>query len=526
MDSHKQAKDLLGFECVLPTEQNARLIMEWRNDSQALKMSFNSSPKQWPAFFAEFLSDYYSLSNLPPLFVLKNGQRVAFLRFRPAENPINPLRKTCEISINVAPEFRGRGIGKLTLEQVKKWIEKQGYDDIYAEILQENRPSQKIFEQTGYIKIAQTEKKSIFSDKKTPIFCYLVSLTPARNSSQAKVFIIAEAGSNWRMGTPESDWLMAKALIHAAVDAGVDAVKFQTYRPDTIYVKNAGSSDYLSEAGIKKDIHSIFSDLAMPYDMIPKLSELCHQQGVQFMSTAFSPADFAAVDPYVTTHKIASYEIGHIRLIELAARSGKPLILSTGASLEGEIAWAVETFRANGGTHLTLLQCTAKYPADIDSMNLKALDWMRYRFQTPTGLSDHSRHPLYAPIAATTLGASVIEKHFTLDNNLPGPDHAFALTPNELKEMVKAIRSIEAMLGTGYKKVLESEQELRSFAKRGLQAIQDIAVGDILQEGVNIDILRPGKQTIGVHPGFLKEIEGKPAKRAIPYGTGVRPGDW
>lgn len=515
-----------GFECAFPIEEHARLVMEWRNDPATLQMSFNKQPKEWPEFFSEFQSAYFSLSDLPPLFVLEQGQRVAFLRFRSAESPINSTRRACEVSLNVAPFARGRGIGMRSLLQLKPWIERQGYDDICAEILSDNQRSQKVFEQAGFTKAFESTKCSPSDGRVIPFYTYLCSLTPTWQANKSKVFVIAEAGSNWRVGSPERDWQMAKTLIHVAVDAGADAIKFQTYRPDTIYVKNAGFCDSLADAGMKEDIHSIFSDLAMPYEMIPRLSVYCKQQGIEFMSTAFSPADFVAVDPFVSIHKIASYEIGHLRLLELAGRSKKPLILSTGASVEEEIAWAVDTYRANGGSHLTLLQCTAKYPADGASMNLKAIEWMRYRFHAATGLSDHSRHPVYAPTAAVALGATVIEKHFTLHNALPGPDHAFALTPTELKEMVTAIRSVEKMLGSGLKKVLDAEEELRLFAKRGIQAIVDIAPGDILEEGVTIDILRPGKQPIGVHSRYLIDIEGKPAKRSIPYGSGIQHGDW
>src|SRR5690242_12380030 len=141
----------------------------------------------------------------------------------------------------------------------------------------------------------------------------------------SKTFIIAEAGSNWRMGTFSRDMKMAKALIDVAADADADAVKFQTYRPETVYVSNPGDSDYLSETGIKESVTEMFKDLSMPYEMIPLLSEHCKKRNIQFMSTPFSIADAKAIDPYVTIHKIASYEISHPRLIEFVAKTGKPL---------------------------------------------------------------------------------------------------------------------------------------------------------------------------------------------------------
>jgi N-acetylneuraminate synthase len=342
----------------------------------------------------------------------------------------------------------------------------------------------------------------------------------------SRVFVIAEAGSNWRMGTPARDFKMACALIDAAADAGADAVKFQTYRADRLYVRNAGDSDYLAAAGIREPIAEILRDLEMPYELIPRLAERCRERGVLFLSTAFAPEDFRAVDPFVNTHKIASYEISHLRLIELAARSAKPLVLSTGASAEDDVAWAVSTFRANGGRELCLLQCTARYPAPPDSLNLTAIRRLAERFGVPAGLSDHSRDPVHAPVAAVALGARVIEKHFTLDKRLPGPDHAFAVTPAELRQLVLAVREAEAMLGTGRKEVLPAETELARFARRGLQATRGIRCGEPLREGVNVEALRPGKQRLGLHPRHLPELEGRKATRDIPEGDGIQPGDY
>lgn len=341
-----------------------------------------------------------------------------------------------------------------------------------------------------------------------------------------RVFIIAEAGSNWRMGTKKRDLAAARTLIEAAAEAGADAVKFQTYRPETVYVTNAGASDYLSAAGISDDIHEIFADLAMPYEMIPELMKHAQLHGIKFMSSPFSVADFDAIDPYVEAHKIASFELSHLRLLERAARSKKPLFLSCGASNVRDITWAVDTFHAAGGKDLVLLQCTSKYPAPASSLNLRVIPWLRQRFNLPVGLSDHSREPTTAPIAAVALGAHVIEKHFTLNNNLPGPDHAFAITVPELRELVRQIRLTEQMLGSADKVIQEDEAELAAYARRGVQAISPIAQGELLREGVNIDTLRPGKQRLGIHPKHLQRIEGKPTTRDIPIGDGIHYGDW
>lgn len=515
--------EAIGFECVLPTESHARLIMQWRNDPDTLKMSFQTEPKKWETFYPEFLDASFSLSDLPPVFALVQGQRAAYLRFDLAANHSHPGRKRCRLSINVNPEMRRQGVGTRVLSAVQSWVRHQGYDEIVAEVKEENEASHKAFLASGFKEIARVQKEINDGAISVPIRCYLATLTPAKVSP---VYVIAEAGSNWRVGTPAADKKMARTLIDIAVEAGADAVKFQIFRPETVYVANAGQSGYLSDAGIDKDISEIFASLAMPYDWIPELAQYCAERGIHFMASSFSPADFAAIDPYVRIHKIASYEISHPQLIALAAHSGKPLLLSTGASTEEDIAWAVQYFHQEGGRDLTLLQCTAKYPAPLESLNLKVIPWLKRRFHATVGLSDHSRDPVYAPLVAVALGATVIEKHFTLDNKLPGPDHAFALMPADLRAMIAAIRQVPALLGSGFKEVLEDEKELRAFAHRGIQATKAIGIGELFDEDKNIAILRPGNQPLGIHPKYLSDLEGKPAKRAIPLGAGIQFGDW
>ena len=245
-----------------------------------------------------------------------------------------------------------------------------------------------------------------------------------------------------------------------------------------------------------------------------------------FMSSPFSVSDFAAVDPYVRLHKIASYEISHLRLIQAIAASHKPAILSTGASDVTDIEWAVEVFQNLSSSSLCLMQCTARYPAPLRSLNLKAIPLLKAKFGLPVGLSDHSREPIIGPLAAVALGANLIEKHYTLDNRLPGPDHAFAITAAELKQMVAHIREAEEVLGTGAKVIQLEEEELFWYARRGLQAIKGIAQGECFEEGINFDILRPGKQKLGVHPRFLESLQGRPSRRSIVSGDGIRPQDF
>jgi sialic acid synthase SpsE len=341
-----------------------------------------------------------------------------------------------------------------------------------------------------------------------------------------KVFIIAEAGSNWRCGSYPADIRQAKELIRVAAETEADAVKFQTYRPETVYVPNAGSSDYLAEAGMQDSINDILREHAMPYEMIPELAAYCVEMQIQFMSTPFSVADAEAIDPHVRIHKIASYEISHPRLIEFVAKTGKPLILSTGAATPDDIEWALNYFRVHGGREIALMQCTAKYPAPLSTLNIRVIPELIRDYNTPVGLSDHSRDPVIGPVTAVAMGATIIEKHFTLDNQLPGPDHAFAVTPDELARMVQAIRDTEQALGSSEKTAQPAEEDLRQFGQRAIQAVKEIKAGDTLRLGVNIDILRSGNRQKGLHPRFLPEVEGKAATRGISLGDGVRDGDY
>jgi N-acetylneuraminate synthase len=334
-------------------------------------------------------------------------------------------------------------------------------------------------------------------------------------------FIIAEAGSNWKVGTLEDDLKRAKELIKVAKNAGSDAVKFQTYKPETIYVQDAGKSEYLSEHGINQNINEIFEHLSMPYEMISELAKYAEKENIIFMSTPFSVQDAQAVDPYVPLHKIASFEINHVRLVEFLARTKKPLLISTGASTYDEIDFVVDLVKKNDNSKIALMQCTSKYPCPLSALNLEVIPHMKSRYKIPIGFSDHSIEPIIAPVLAVGLGATIIEKHFTLDRKLPGPDHPFALIPSELEAMVKAVRSTELAKGDGKKQILKEELELRRFATRSIQAIKDIAKGEILQEGVNFEILRPGNRTRGIEPRFLNAINGKKAVREIKRGDGI-----
>jgi N,N'-diacetyllegionaminate synthase len=330
-------------------------------------------------------------------------------------------------------------------------------------------------------------------------------------------FVIAEAGSNHN-GNLEQ----AMRLIDVAVEAGADAVKFQLFRASKLYPKNAGQSDYLK---LDESIYDIMSAMEMPYEWLPELAEHCRQSEIIFLASAFDQESVDQLDPYVSAYKIASYEMTHLPLVRYIAGKGKPVIISTGTASQEEVAETVEVFFETGNRDLMLMQCTASYPAPVESLNLRAITTLRNAFQVPVGFSDHSLSPVVGPLAAVALGTDLVEKHFTLSTQLPGPDHAFSLEPDELTLMIRSIREVELSLGSGVKETQPVEEELRGFARRSVFAIKDISAGDSLTPN-NIDVLRSGNLEPGLAPKYYDEILGNKANRDIQAGSAIQREDY
>lgn len=326
-------------------------------------------------------------------------------------------------------------------------------------------------------------------------------------------FVIAEAGSNHN-----GDLDKAKELIDVASDAGANAVKFQAFRAEDLYVEESGKVDYL---GDDRSIYDIIESMEMPYEWIPKLHDHCLERGVQFMATPFDERSAAELAEYVPAWKIASYTSSHIPFLEHLADTDKPIIMSTGAHELNEVAESVEALREAGVSNLVLLQCVAAYPTPITEINVGVVETLREEFGVQTGLSDHTLDPVTAPTAAVALGACVVEKHFTLDKSMEGPDHEFALEPDELDQMVSAIRDTEAAIGSGNKSVLEVEWELHEKARRAIHATEDIKAGGELTEE-NLKILRPGGREPGLSPKFYHEIVGMTVNHDIQKGDGIK----
>lgn len=513
------------IELAFPNEDCAKDIYAWRLDPETSQASMHTSLPDWATFMRYFRFDYFQ-TEIPSFFLRNNSRRLAFIRFRPFDLDNNQsFKKDMEISLVVHPEERRKGYGSEALKNAKSVARNYAVDTLVAMIKPENTVSKKVFQKAGFSCSDQRffPVESLFGREDTFVEVWTCPIQKLQRTG--RVFVVAEAGSNWQVGNKEESREAAIQLIDAAAVAGADAIKFQTFRAEKVYAPAAGVSSYLACSGIQKDIRAVLHDLEMAYEDIPYLAGVAKKAGLEFMSTPFSVEDFDAVDPYVSRHKIASYEIALTPLLLRAARSGKPVYMSTGASYISEIAWAVNTMKDAGCQDLTLLQCTAAYPASPSSMNLRAISTLQSTFGLPVGLSDHSLDCMTAPVAAVSLGASVIEKHITLKRCLPGPDQRFSLEPFELKIFVEKIRLAERMMGSGYKTILPQEEELFFFSKRAIQALRPIKKEEILIDGYNISILRPGNNSKGAHPSFLPLFLGRKARHDIAEGEGLHLGD-
>ena len=329
-----------------------------------------------------------------------------------------------------------------------------------------------------------------------------------------KVFVIAELSANHNQ-----DFDIAIESIKAMKEAGVDAVKLQTYTADTITL-DCDNEYFMINHGTVWDgttLHKLYQQAYTPWGWQPKLKEYAESLGLILFS---SPFDTTAVDflekMNVPAYKIASFEITDIPLIEYVASKGKPVILSTGIAELEDIELAVQTCRDAGNNDIVLLKCTSSYPAPTSEANLSTIKDLSDRFNVISGLSDHTLG-IAVPIAAVALGAKVIEKHFILDKSVGGPDATFSLDAKDFKEMVAAVRIAEKAVGRVSYELNEKVKSSRKFA-RSLFVVKNIKAGEIFTEE-NVRSIRPG---YGIHPKYLKEVVGKDAKLDIEKGTPLK----
>lgn len=346
-------------------------------------------------------------------------------------------------------------------------------------------------------------------------------------------FIIAEAGSNHNGKLKQ-----AKKLIDVAADAGADAVKFQLFKAEKMYPKNCGVVD--TPMG-KVDFFKVLKNMELPLTWLEILKECSEKKGLIFLCSCFDEESAETLENIgIKAHKLGSPELNHIPLLEYLGKKNKPIILSTGLSKLGEIEEAIDTCYNQGNKQVILLHCVSAYPTPLEDCNLNVVKTLKIAFDIPVGFSDHTLDPIIAPVTAVSIGADVIEKHFTISKKLEGPDHSFALEPSELKKMVEEIRKVEkiedkltsvrklfgkekadSILGTYKKMIAPSEKDIYPNDKRSIHAVQNIKKGNILTKE-NIRVLRSERNlNPGIHPRYYKLILGKKVNKNILYGKGI-----
>ena len=320
----------------------------------------------------------------------------------------------------------------------------------------------------------------------------------------AKVLIIAEAGVNHN-----GDINLARQLIDKAKEAGADIIKFQTYNLDSIVSKFAEMADYQKDnMGMVESQKEMLKKITLPYEAFWELYKYCKNKDIQFLSTPFDIESIHFLNDMVPFWKIPSGEVTNYPYLVEIAKTGKPVVMSTGMCELQEIDEAIKVLKTNGTSDITLLHCNTQYPTPYKDVNLRAMETLRNRYKVKVGYSDHTKG-IEVPIAAVALGAEVIEKHFTLDKNLPGPDNKASLEPKELAAMVSSIRNIEEALGSPNKTASNSERENIAIARKSIVAAMNIKKGEILTVD-NLTTKRPGT---GISPMRWNEVLGSKAIR-------------
>ena len=318
-------------------------------------------------------------------------------------------------------------------------------------------------------------------------------------------YIIAEAGVNHN-GSLE----LAKKLVDVAKEAGVDSVKFQTFKSEYLVTKTARKADYQTDNTQNEESqYEMLKKLELSYSDFEELFNYCKKKEIDFLSTPFDMESAEFLNSIgMKIWKIPSGEITNLPLLQYIGSRNSKIILSTGMSDIEEVEDAVKVLNESGKNEIILLHCTTQYPAPYESVNLKAMCTLRDRFDIDVGYSDHTTGSEVA-VAAVSLGAKVIEKHFTLDRTMDGPDHKASVEPNELRQLVSSIRNIELALGDGNKRIQEAELNNRDIARKSIVARSDIKKGEIITESMLI-MKRPGT---GVSPMRLNEVLGTRAKK-------------
>jgi N,N'-diacetyllegionaminate synthase len=338
-----------------------------------------------------------------------------------------------------------------------------------------------------------------------------ISIAGRRIGPGMPSFIIAEAGVNHN-----GDLDLARQLVVTAAKAGADAVKFQTFRAEKLVSRSAPKASYqIDKTRSDESQYQMLQRLELSPDMHVAVIESCRQAGILFLSTPFDEDSADLLERLgVPAFKIGSGDLTNLSLLRHVARKKKPMIVSTGMACLSEVEAALQAIVSEGNDEVVLLHCVSSYPAAPEDLNLRAMATMAAAFGVPVGYSDHSVG-IEIALAAAALGATVIEKHITMDRNLPGPDHTASLEPAELTAMVRGIRSVEAALGDGHKRPRASEKSTAEVARRSIIAATDLRQGTLLT-AEQIAIQRPGT---GLQPSMLPHLLGRRLRVDVAAGS-------
>ena len=323
--------------------------------------------------------------------------------------------------------------------------------------------------------------------------------------NHTRIFVIAEAGVNHN-----GDMEIAKQLIDAAVHCGADAVKFQTFNAENLVTPDSKTAAHQKRSGMNNQFDLLKSQ-EFSFDEFKELKRYCDRKKIEFISTPYDVESVRLLDDIgVKKFKIASAELVNKPVVKAIALTKKPILLATGMSTMDEVERTIDCIKKNGGGNITLLHCTSSYPAPYDQVNMKVMQTLQNMFNLPVGYSDHTRG-IEIPIMAVSMGAVVLEKHFTLDQKMIGPDHWASAEPEEFKKMVDAIRNVEKAFGTHEKIVTENEKSNMLYMRRSVHAVHDIKKGETIKEE-DIKILRIND---GISSWDIDKVIGKTAKKDI-----------
>ena len=496
---------MIYYEIVENTIDNARIILNMRNEKEVRNNSFNKEIKLFNDFYSDFNKNYFKFVN--PIFIKEKDNIVGYIGFT-KENEYY-------FNIMISPEYRGKKYGynsiKLALIYLHTYY--KNIKEIHAIVKLENIASNRIFLKNNFKILEKKLKNNIicnFYKYNMNNIEFIINNTLI--GENYPTYIIAELSCNHNQNKS-----VALKLIDEAHKCGANAIKLQTYTPDTMTL-NCNKPEFkeclTGSIWEGQTLYDLYSKAYTPWEWHKELKEYANSLGMDLFS---SPFDTTAVDFLETinvpAYKIASFEITDHVLIKKIAQTGKPVIISSGMASKGELEEAINLLRENGTTQICMLKCTSAYPSKPEDANLLTIKNMKESFNVIGGLSDHTLG-IEVPIASVCLGARVIEKHFTLSRESGSPDDAFSLTPSEFKQMVDSVRIVEKTLGVVKYGGVKKEQSSKNYRK-SLFVTEDIKKGDQFTSK-NVRSIRPSH---GLHTKHYEEILGKTAKEDIEFGT-------